>query len=61
VYGLYHAMLLIGHDLFSRWNAVHRLWRDTPAWRAAGILLTSQFVCLGFLIFSGHLPGLGSS
>lgn len=54
-YGLYHAVLLIGHDLFSRWNAVHHPWRDTVAWRAAGVVVTSQFVCFGFLIFSGYL------
>jgi len=29
-------------------------------WRAAGIFLTVQAVCFGFLIFSGHL-GLGFS
>jgi len=55
VYGLYHAVLLIGHDLFTRWNNVHRAWGNTPLWRLAGILVTSQFVCFGFLIFSGHL------
>jgi membrane protein involved in D-alanine export len=55
VYGLYHALLLIGHDVFSRWNRVHRVWGDTRAWRLAGIIVTSQFVCFGFLIFSGHL------
>jgi membrane protein involved in D-alanine export len=55
LYGLYHAVLLIGHDLFTRWNAVHMVWRDTLAWRVAGVLITSQFVCFGFLIFSGHL------
>ena len=55
VYGLYHALLLIGHDLFARWNTGHKLWRDTLAWRVVGVALTSQVVCFGFLIFSGHL------
>jgi membrane protein involved in D-alanine export len=55
VYGLYHALLLIGHDLFTRWNTVHALWRDTLVWRAAGVAVTIQFVSFGFLIFSGHL------
>jgi membrane protein involved in D-alanine export len=55
VYGLYHALLLIGHDLFTRWNTVHKVWRDTLIWRFAGVALTSQAVCFGFLIFSGHL------
>jgi membrane protein involved in D-alanine export len=57
-YGLYHATLLTGHDLFGRWNKMHRVWGDTLAWRCAGVIVTSQFVCFGFLIFSGHLrPG----
>ncbi len=33
----------------------HQLWGDGLVWRAAGILLTVQAVCFGFLIFSGHL------
>jgi membrane protein involved in D-alanine export len=55
VYGLYHAALLTGHDLFTRWNKQHKLWGDGVGWRMLGIVLTSQFVCFGFLIFSGHL------
>jgi membrane protein involved in D-alanine export len=55
VYGLYHAALLTSHDLFSRWNKQHRLWGDSFAWQAAGVFVTAQFVCFGFLIFSGHL------
>jgi membrane protein involved in D-alanine export len=58
-YGLYHATLLTCHDLFSRWNKAHQVWGDTFGWRCAGIVLTSQCVCFGFLIFSGHLMGLG--
>jgi membrane protein involved in D-alanine export len=54
-YGLYHAILLTGHDMFSRWNSSHRVWGDSVRWRCAGILITSQFVCFGFLIFSGRL------
>ncbi len=54
-YGLYHGALLTGHDIFSRWNKTHQLWGDGLVWRAAGILLTVQAVCFGFLIFSGHL------
>ena len=55
VYGVYHAVLLIGHDLFSRWNARHQVWQGSLLWRGAGVLVTSQFVCFGFLIFSGRL------
>jgi membrane protein involved in D-alanine export len=54
-YGVYHAVLLTGHDLFSRWNKSHAVWGDSLGWRCAGIVVTSQFVCVGFLIFSGHL------
>jgi membrane protein involved in D-alanine export len=54
-YGLYHALLLTGHDVFSRWNKQHRVWGDGPLWHAAGVGLTAQAVCFGFLIFSGHL------
>jgi membrane protein involved in D-alanine export len=54
-YGVYHAVLLTAHDLFTRWNSVHHVWGDSFAWRCAGILITAQFVCVGFLIFSGHL------
>jgi len=55
LYGLYHAALLTGHDLFSRWNKQHKLWGSGPIWQAAGIALTAQAVCFGFLIFSGRL------
>ncbi len=54
-YGMYHAALLTGHDLFSRWNKQHSVWGEGARWRLAGIVLTSQSVCFGFLIFSGHL------
>ncbi len=55
LYGLYHAVLLIAHDLFSRWNQTHGVWKDTLRWRIVGIVITFQLVCFGFLIFSGHL------
>jgi membrane protein involved in D-alanine export len=54
-YGFYHGALLTLHDLFSRWNKRHHIWGETLPWRAAGIILTTQAVCFGFLIFSGHL------
>jgi membrane protein involved in D-alanine export len=55
LYGLYHAALLTAHDMFARWNKSHQLWGDGRMYRAAGIALTVQCVCFGFLIFSGHL------
>jgi membrane protein involved in D-alanine export len=55
VYGAYHAALLVGHDLFVRWNKRRKLWGDGPVWRAAGVVVTFHLVCFGFLIFSGHV------
>lgn len=55
IYGLYHAALLIGHNLFTRWNETHQVWKATWRWRLAGIALTFNLVCFGFLIFSGRL------
>jgi membrane protein involved in D-alanine export len=57
-YGLYHAALLSGYDVFSRWNRSHKIWGDGLAWRLAGILVTFHFVCFGFLLFSGRLGPL---
>ena len=56
VYGLYHAALLTAHDLFSRWNKRYGLWGDGFVWHVAGVVVTVQFVCFGFLIFSGRFP-----
>ena len=55
VYGLYHGTLLTGYDIFSRWNKQHKLWSEGLAGRIAGICITFNIVCFGFLIFSGHL------
>jgi membrane protein involved in D-alanine export len=59
IYGLYHAGLVTGHDLFARWNKPHpdqpaRVWGASRAWQAAGVLVTLHAVCFGFLIFSGR-------
>jgi len=54
LYGLYHATLLVIHDLFSRWNKQHALFRGR-LWEAVSIFLTFQAVCFGLLIFSGRL------
>jgi membrane protein involved in D-alanine export len=55
VYGLYHAALLIGYDVFARWNEAHGVWKNSLPWRAAAIVVTFHLVAFGFLIFSGHL------
>ena len=59
VYGLYHACLITGHDIFAHWNRPHpdqpaRVWGDSLPWQIAGIILTCQAVAFGFLIFSGR-------
>jgi membrane protein involved in D-alanine export len=55
LYGLYHGTLLVGHDLFTRWNKRRQIWGNGRLWRVTGTLLTFHFVCLGFLLFSGRI------
>ena len=55
LYGLYHGALLTGNDLLSRWNKRRNLWGEGLLWRAAGVFITFNLVCFGFLIFSGYL------
>jgi membrane protein involved in D-alanine export len=55
LYGLYHGTLLVGHDLFTRWNKRRQVWGNGPWWRLLSILLTFHLVCLGFLLFSGRI------
>ena len=59
LYGLYHACLITGHDIFAHWNRPHpesqpRVWGESLPWQIAGILVTSHFIAFGFLIFSGR-------
>jgi membrane protein involved in D-alanine export len=55
LYGLYHGTLVVGHEVFTRWNKPRRVWGSGPLWRAAGTLITFHLVCLGFLLFSGRI------
>jgi membrane protein involved in D-alanine export len=55
LYGVYHGTLLVGHDLFTRWNKPRRVWGSGPLWRVTGTLITFHLVCLGFLLFSGRI------
>ncbi len=55
LYGLYHGTLLVGHDLFTRWNKRRQVWGHGPLWRTMGTLVTFHLVCLGFLLFSGKI------
>jgi membrane protein involved in D-alanine export len=54
VYGVYHAFLLIAHDLFARWNKTHHLWLSGLVGKLLAIVLTFHIIAFGFLIFSGH-------
>ena len=55
LYGLYHGTLVVGHDVFTRWNKTRQVWGEGRPWRVAGILVTFHAVCLGFLLFSGRI------
>jgi membrane protein involved in D-alanine export len=55
LYGLYHAVLLIGHDAYKRMVRpanVRERSRPADAWAT---VLTFHAVCFGFLLFSGRL------
>jgi membrane protein involved in D-alanine export len=56
IYGLYHALLLIGYDVFHRWNAARPGIR-LPGWFSTclSIFITFNMVAFGMLIFSGHI------
>lgn len=54
-YGIYHATLLCGYDMFARWNKTAKLWGDGPWWRALNIGITFHIIALGMLLFSGRL------
>jgi membrane protein involved in D-alanine export len=55
LYGMYHAVLLSGYDMFARWNKKAKVWGDGPWWRALNIGITFHVVALGMLLFSGRL------
>ncbi|MBI5457493.1 hypothetical protein HY971_02085 [Candidatus Kaiserbacteria bacterium] len=53
---LYFALLLIGYDIFRRWNKKHnifKVWSRAPY--ALSIFLTFNAISFGLLLFSGHL------
>lgn len=55
VYGLYHALLMIGYDWLERKNKTRNVWGKGWAWDILAIVVTAHFVFFGFLIFSGRL------
>ncbi len=54
-YGMYHAVLLCGYDVFVRWNKHAKVWGDGPWWRALNVAITFHIIALGMLLFSGRL------
>ena len=50
-YGLYHALLVVGHGVWTRSGSFTALGRSPTVAR----ILTFHAVCVGFLIFSGRL------
>jgi len=55
LYGLYHAALLVGYDLFARWNKAKKHWGEGRVQHATDILLTFHAIAFGMLLFSGRL------
>lgn len=54
VYGLYHGLLLVANDVYEKKSRLYA-YRDRLWYRVVAILVTTQLVIFGFLIFSGHL------
>ncbi len=55
VYGLYHALLMVGFNFFEKWNKKYKWWPNNKWTTAVSVVVTFHFVCFGFLIFSGKL------
>ena len=55
LYGAYHALLLTAHAMLTRWGKQRAWWGRGVLWKPVSILVTFNFVCVGFLIFSGRL------
>lgn len=55
IYGLYHAVLMTGYDLYTNWNKRHQLIKNNIWVTMGSMLITFHIVCFGFLIFSGKL------
>jgi membrane protein involved in D-alanine export len=55
VYGIYHAVLIIGFDYFERLNKKHKFWKKNKLTHVVSVILTFHVICFGLLIFSGRL------
>ncbi|WP_353855031.1 D-alanyl-lipoteichoic acid biosynthesis protein DltB [Bacillus sp. Bos-x628] len=53
IYGLYHAVVMSGYNLFETWNKKHKWWPDNKVTTVVSIIITFHVICFGFYIFSG--------
>lgn len=53
-YGAYHGLLLVATEFFQR-TSFHLKFKRKPLFRLLSTVLTFNFICFGFLIFSGYL------
>ncbi|MFS0654648.1 D-alanyl-lipoteichoic acid biosynthesis protein DltB [Bacillus sp. 179-C3.3 HS] len=53
IYGLYHAVVMSGYNLFEKWNKKHKWWPDNKVTMVVSIIITFHVICFGFYIFSG--------
>jgi len=54
LYGLYHALVMSGYNIFEKWNKKHKKWPTNKFTIGVSILITFHVVCFGFYIFSGQ-------
>lgn len=55
VYGLYHALLMIGFEFFAQRSGWFDRWKTRFPVHLLSVIVTFHFVCFGLLIFSGWL------
>lgn len=53
VYGLYQAAIIVLFDIFERINKKYKFYPKNKITYVIGMIITFNFVCFGFLIFSG--------
>ncbi|WP_426578647.1 D-alanyl-lipoteichoic acid biosynthesis protein DltB [Bacillus altitudinis] len=53
IYGLYHAVVMSGYNLFEKWNKKYKWWPDNKVTMVVSIIITFHVICFGFYIFSG--------
>ncbi|MBC1398846.1 D-alanyl-lipoteichoic acid biosynthesis protein DltB [Listeria fleischmannii] len=53
VYGLYQATIIVLFDIFERINKKYKFYPKNKITYVIGMIITFNFVCFGFLIFSG--------